>query len=99
MLKSRYFIVLAWLLLAAQLCSQLHVLEHLEHADHDEHSNEVCQLCILGADLHHGGIDTVVTSSAPLQAAWLSNVGCKNFASTLLTSYQGRAPPSFSSIA
>jgi hypothetical protein len=98
MLKSRYFIVLAWLLLAAQLCSQLHMLEHLEHADHDEHSNEVCQLCILGTDLDHGGTDTVVISAARLQAAWLSNVSFKNFTPILLASYQGRAPPSFSSI-
>jgi hypothetical protein len=97
-LKSRHFILLAWMLLTAQLSSQLHLLEHLEHADHDEHGQEVCQLCILGADLGHGSIDTVVTSSAPLQTAWLSNVTCNNFTPALLTSYQGRAPPSLSSI-
>jgi hypothetical protein len=98
-LKIRHFIVLAWLLLAAQLFSQLHGLEHLEETDHHEHSKEVCQLCILSSGLEHGNIDTVVISSARLQAPQLPTGCWKSITPTLLPTYQSRAPPSSSSIA
>jgi hypothetical protein len=98
-LKSLRFIALAWLLLVAQLFSQLHGLEHLEDAEYDEHSKEVCQLCILSSSLDHGSIDTVVISGAQVQVARLPNLCRNNFTSRLLTAYQGRAPPSPSSIA
>jgi hypothetical protein len=97
--SSRHFIALAWLLLVAQLFSQLHGLEHLEDGDHDEHSTEICQLCILSASLDHGSIDSVVISGVRFQAARLPNVGCTKSTSRLLTAYQGRAPPEPSSIA
>jgi len=98
-LKSLRFIALAWLLLAAQLFSQLHGLEHLEESGQDGHKEEVCQLCILGSSLDHGSIETLGISASRLKAARLADVGCKNFTPELLTSYQGRAPPSPSSIA
>ena len=96
---GRHFIALAWLLLVAQLFSQLHGLEHLEDAEHDEHSKEICQLCILGSNLDHGSIDTVVVSGARFHATRLPDLCCNNFTSRLLTAYQGRAPPPASSIA
>ncbi len=98
-LKSRHFIAVAWLLIAAQLLSVLHGLEHLEGADHDEHSEEVCQLCILSAGLDYGGIDTFVEPGARLRAVWHPLICGKNFTPELLTSYQGRAPPLSASIA
>jgi hypothetical protein len=90
---------LAWLLLVAQLFSQLHGLEHLEDPEYDEHSKEVCPLCILSSNLDHGSIDTVVVSGAQFHATRLPNLCSNNFTSRLLTAYQGRAPPSPSSIA
>ena len=98
-LKSRHSITLAWLLLAVQLFSQLHGLEHLEDADRDGHNEEVCQLCILSSGLDHASIDTVIVADDQHQEARLPRVDCKNFTPKLLTSYQGRAPPSSSSIA
>ena len=97
-LKSRHFIALAWLLLATQLFSQLHGLEHLEDTDHDGHSEEVCQLCILSSVLDHGSIDTSVIPGARFEAARLPNTFCTTFTPKLLTTYQGRAPPLSSSI-
>ncbi|MCB0256183.1 MAG: hypothetical protein KDI55_20875 [Anaerolineae bacterium] len=98
-LTSRHFIALAWLLLAAQLFSQLHGLEHLQDADHDGHSEKACQLCMLSAGLDHGRLDTFVVSGNRPQASWLPNVGFNSFTPKLLTTYLGRAPPSTSSIA
>jgi hypothetical protein len=87
------------LLLAAQLFSQLHGLEHLGDADRDENSNDVCQLCILSSGLDHGSFDTFVFSGTRPQASWLPNVGFNSFIQKPLTNYQGRAPPPPSSIA
>jgi hypothetical protein len=97
--KSRHFIALAWLLLAAQLFSQLHGLEHLEDAEHDDHDEEVCQTCVLSSGLDHVSIDTIVVSGARLHAARLPCAGRKDFTPEPLTSYQGRAPPLSSSMA
>ena len=98
-LKSRHFIALAWILLSAQLFSQLHGLEHLKDIDHDGHSKEYCQLCILSAGLDHGGIDQVVTPSTRLRAPQVLIACCNSITPAVLPTYQGRAPPLTSSIA
>ena len=98
-LRGRDFVLLAWLLLAAQFLSQLHGLGHLDEADQDGHHQEACQLCILSAALDHGGIDTINLSVARVRTTWLPILGCKNFTPKLLPAYLGRAPPLPSSIA
>ena len=92
-------VLLAWLVLAAQLFSQLHAIEHLDHADHDEHSEEVCQLCILGADLDNGGHNTVTFAYALSRAAQLTYTHRANSIPNPVAPYQSRAPPLLSSIA
>jgi len=96
-LNSRHLIALAWLLLAAQLFAQLHGLEHLEDKDHDGHSEAACHLCILSSSLDHGSVDTFVISNTWRQVARLVIADTANVTPRLLTSYQGRAPPTFSS--
>ena len=98
-LNSRCSIALALLLLAAHLFSLLHGLEHLEDSDHDGHNAAACHLCILSSSLDHGSVDTFVFPNSRPQAAWLAIVDAENFTPRLLTSYQGRAPPTHSSIA
>ena len=97
--SRRHFILLAWLVLAAQLFSQLHAIEHLEDDDHDEHSEEVCQLCILSAGLENGIVDTFTFSHAHSEVAQLAHVSRDIFIPKSVASYQSRAPPFLSSIA
>ncbi len=95
-LKSRHFIVLAWLLFVTQIFSQLHGIEHLDDAAHD---GEVCQLCILSS-----GLDTCSVATFELPEGWLQT---PRPAYSLIdhpfpnpaAAYWSRAPPKVSSIA
>jgi hypothetical protein len=90
--------LLAWLVLAAQLFSQLHAIEHLEDADHGEHSEEACQLCILSANLDNASDNTRTFPHAQSQTAQLAHVQRVNPTPKFVAAYQSRAPPLLSSI-
>jgi hypothetical protein len=89
-LKGRDFILLAWLLLAAQVFSQLHGVEHLDDAVQDQ---EACPLCILVSGLDAGSVVATGMSGIGLQASEPPAARRKVFVPVPAVFYQGRAPP------
>ena len=91
--------LLACLLFAAQLFSQLHVLQHLEYLDHDEAQNEICVLCILGAATDHASVDSTALPVGLTGSPQLAYLGHEGSIPRSPIGYRGRAPPPTSSIA
>jgi hypothetical protein len=97
--KRPHVFVLVWLLLAAQLFSQLHAIGHLDDAAHDGHSEGVCLVCVLSSGLDSDSVVQLAWSDRRFESPQLAHVRCRNVTPKRLTTYQGRAPPLPSSIA
>lgn len=96
-LTTRHFgrtLLLAWLLMFAQLFVQIHSLGHLDDQGGDGQDEDICQLCLLGSNLHAGGavdtapfIGTTHSVEAPVTRR-IPPLPCQ-----LLFAFSVRAPP------
>ena len=91
--KKGRFAALAWLLLFAQLFSQLHALEHLDSDEHDEHAQEVCHICIQSTGLDLVCVDTTIASAIRFKTPRPTDIGYWGVAPEFAAAYLGRAPP------
>jgi hypothetical protein len=95
-LPHRQTLVLALLLLTAQLFAQLHALEHLNALHDSQHADEVCPLCILGSDLHAFDAEAIDCTLENHKRSESVKNGYLFFAIFPFIAFIGRAPPGFS---
>ncbi len=102
--KSQFFLnlrglpfVLAWVLAISVLIAQLHTLEHAELSGGNNHN--VCLYCILGSELDAADIPAIPESVAlGFSPVLLTSTNYQHKPVYVLYAFEGRAPPSISSI-